>query len=73
MDDGRIDEDLLSISVRSYGYLKKPEKQRYYEYALLDPKDSPFVNFRYHFMTLGKTFRSFYSNISSCFGVPRAT
>ncbi|KAI9692114.1 MAG: hypothetical protein M1822_006344 [Bathelium mastoideum] len=40
------------VDVRSYGYLKKPEKQRYYEYALLDPKDSPFVNFRYHFMTL---------------------
>ncbi|KAF2234388.1 hypothetical protein EV356DRAFT_576820 [Viridothelium virens] len=40
------------VDIRSYGYLKKPEKQRYYEYALLDPKDSPFVNFRYHFMNL---------------------
>ncbi|KAI9689686.1 MAG: hypothetical protein M1820_010086 [Bogoriella megaspora] len=39
-----------TFSVESYGYVKKADKQRFYEYALLDPKDAPFLHFRYHFL-----------------------
>lgn len=36
------------------GRKKKGERQRYYTYALVDPKEAPFVTFRYWFASKGK-------------------
>jgi len=44
---------LTPYSLRSIGIIKSREPQRFYSYALLDPKDKPFVCFRYHCLAHG--------------------
>ena len=39
------------LNVNTIGRKKKGERQRYYTYALVDPKEAPFVTFRYIFRT----------------------
>jgi hypothetical protein len=39
------------LNVNTIGRKKKGERQRHYTYALVDPKEAPFVTFRYIFRT----------------------
>jgi hypothetical protein len=43
----------MLYSLRSIGNIKSREPQRFYSYALLDPKDKPFACFRYHCLAHG--------------------
>jgi hypothetical protein len=45
---------LTQSSLESIGAIKSREPQRFYSYALLDPKDKPYACFRYHCLAHGK-------------------
>ena len=45
---------LTQSSLESIGSIKSREPQRFYSYALLDPKDKPYACFRYHCLAHGK-------------------
>lgn len=47
-------EDGRALKLTAIGRKKKGERQRFYTYALIDPKDVPFVAFRYLFRTKGE-------------------
>lgn len=46
-------ESLTQPSLKSIGNIKSREPQRFYSYALLDPKDKPFAHFRYRCLAHG--------------------
>ena len=50
----RVATSLTLSSLQSIGSIKSREPQRFYSYALLDPKDEPFACFRYHCLAHGR-------------------
>jgi hypothetical protein len=44
----------IGLTLTAIGRKKQGERQRFYIYALIDPKDAPFVTFRYVFRTRGE-------------------
>lgn len=48
-----VTRSLTQSSLESIGSMKSREPQRYYSYALLDPKDKPYACFRYHCLAQG--------------------
>ncbi|KAL1881157.1 hypothetical protein VTK73DRAFT_4604 [Phialemonium thermophilum] len=43
------DLDNYGLAVPSTGLLENPEDTRFYEWHLIDPKDSPYATFRFHY------------------------
>ena len=50
-------EDGSALKLTAIGRKKKGERQRFYTYALVDPREAPFVTFRYVFRTKGEYYR----------------
>ena len=48
-----VTRSLTQSSLESIGSMKSREPQRYYSYALLDPKDMPYACLRYHCLAHG--------------------
>ena len=48
-----VETSLTQSSLESIGTIKSREPQRFYSYALLDPKDEPYACFRYYCLAHG--------------------
>ena len=44
-----LEKLLIMISMPTAGLLDKPQDAKFYDWHLKDPKDSPFVTFKFHY------------------------